>query len=199
MPSSSKVGTSGTIGLRAALAAASGRSLPAWISAQQRRHRIEHDVDAAGADVDHRRAAAAIGHVQHLDAGDVLEQLARQMRRAAVAGRRERQLARDWPWRRRSPPAPTSSGGSALIVMISGRLATQDDRREILHRVVRQAGVEVRADAVGGDGVEQQRVAVGRGLGDVVRRDGAAGAAAVADDDRLAQRLRQLLADQRGR
>ena len=78
------------------------------------------------------------------------------------------------------------------------QVGDEDDRREILHRVVRQAGVEVRADAVGGDGIQQQRVAVGRRLGDVVRRDGAAGAAAVADDDRLAQRIGQLAADQAG-
>ena len=99
------------------------------------------------------------------------------MRRAAVAGRRKRQLARigfavgdhlrhrfhRWP---------------ALIVMISGRSARKMIEVKSLQRVVRRVGVDQRADAVGGDRIHQQRVAVGRRLRDIVGRDGAAGAAA---------------------
>jgi hypothetical protein len=149
------------------------------------------------AHVDHGGTAAAIGHVEHLDAGDVLEQLARQMRRAAVARRGKRQLA---------------GIGLGMVDDLLHRfhrmfgvdrhdqrqLGDEDDRRKILHRVIRQAHVEVRPDTVGGDGIEQQRVAVGLRLGDVVRGDGAGCAAAVADDDRLAECIGKLAANEAG-
>ena len=54
----------------------------------------------------------------------------------------------------------------------------------------------MRSDAVRGDRREHQRVAVGIGLGDGGRRDGAAGAAAIADHHRLADGVAELLAEQ---
>ena len=53
----------------------------------------------------------------------------------------------------------------------------------------------MRADAVGGDRVEEQRVAVGVGFGDARCRRRSAGAAAIYDDDGLAERIGQLVAD----
>src|SRR5262245_31828372 len=54
----------------------------------------EHGIDAAGHEVVHGGASAAIGHVGHLDAGHALEQLAREMRRGTDAGGGEADLAR---------------------------------------------------------------------------------------------------------
>ena len=62
----------------------------------------------------------------------------------------------------------------------------QADRREILARVVADVGIERRVDRKRARR-DQKRVAVGRGLGDLARRDGAAGAAAVLDHDGLAE------------
>jgi hypothetical protein len=56
---------------------------------QQRGHRVEHHGDAAGHQVDHRRAASAIGDVQQIGPRERLEQLSGKVRGAAVAGRRE--------------------------------------------------------------------------------------------------------------
>ena len=55
--------------------------------AQELRHVAEHHVAVAGDDVLDGGGAAAIGHVQQIDAGQLLEQLARQMLRGAVARR----------------------------------------------------------------------------------------------------------------
>ena len=70
----------------------------------------------------------------------------------------------------------------------------QSDRREILARVVADVGIERRIDRQRARG-DQQRVAVGRGLGDLARRDGAAGAAAVLDHDGLAEARAHPLGD----
>jgi hypothetical protein len=75
------------------------------------------------------------------------------------------------------------------------QLRDQDDRREILDRVIGQVGVDVRADAVGRDRVQEERVAVRIGFGDGRGSDRAPGAAAIAGDDRLAERVGKLGAD----
>jgi len=49
---------------------------------QQRRGRVEHDRSTPGNEVDHRWAAAALWHVQKIDRGESLEQLASEMRRS---------------------------------------------------------------------------------------------------------------------
>ena len=70
----------------------------------------------------------------------------------------------------------------------------QSDRREILARVVADIGIERRVDRERARG-DQERVAVGLGLGDLARRDGAAGAAAVLDHDGLAEARAHPLGD----
>ena len=75
------------------------------------------------------------------------------------------------------------------------RIRDHRHRREILHRIERQRRIDARADRERTDVGEQQRVAIGRGLGDDLRADVAVGAGLVLDDDRLAPRFRELLAD----
>src|SRR6185312_10796649 len=74
----------------------------------------------------------------------------------------------------------------------------ENDRRQVLFGVERQ--VLVQRD-VGGDLqiVQQQRVAVGRRLRDLVGGDDGAAAADVLDDDRLLEGLRHRLRDLPGR
>jgi hypothetical protein len=75
---------------------------------QQRRHRVEHDRHAAGDQIDHRRTAAAIGHVQEVGPGRGFEQLAGEMRGAAVAGGGEGELARPRLGERESRRQPSA-------------------------------------------------------------------------------------------
>ena len=56
----------------------------------------------------------------------------------------------------------------------------------------------MRADAVGRDRVQQQRVAVRVRFGDLRGGGRAAGAGAIADDDRLSERVGKLGADEPG-
>src|SRR5204862_1301963 len=60
-----------------------------------------------------------------------------------------------------------------------------DDGREIAHRVVRQLRIQVRRDGDRRIRGEEQGVAVGGRLGDVIGAYGAARAGAVLDHDRL--------------
>jgi hypothetical protein len=53
----------------------------------------------------------------------------------------------------------------------------------------------MRADAVGGDGVQEEGVAVGLRLGDLRSGDRAAGAGAIAGDDGLPEGVGELRAD----
>jgi hypothetical protein len=71
----------------------------------------------------------------------------------------------------------------------------QSDRREILYRVERQLRVEARMDDEWPGGAEQERVPVGRGLGDALGRHVAAGAGHVLDHNRLAPGFGELVAD----
>ena len=59
----------------------------AGIDMRTNRHLIiEHDIDAARDQIVQRRRTALVGHVQHVDAGDGLEQFGDQMRRGTRAG-----------------------------------------------------------------------------------------------------------------
>ena len=69
------------------------------------------------------------------------------------------------------------------------------DGLEVLQRVVGDLGEQRRVLDVGGDGHEQ-RLAVGRGAGDLLAADHAAGAGAVLDNDGLAPELGELAGEQ---
>ena len=70
-----------------------------------------------------------------------------------------------------------------------------DDRRDVADEIETEIGEQRRIDRVRGHDL-QQRVAIGRRLGDRVGRDVAAGTRLVLDDELLAQPLRQPLAHQ---
>ena len=145
--------------------------------------------------VDHGRASTAERHVQKIDSGHELEQLAAQMHERADAG-----------------------GG---ILQLARLLLGQSD--ELLHRLGRQVGVDHRHDRGGGenrdrresldrvvgqrvhpridrdrDRDDEQRVAVLRRARHQLARDRAACPGLVFDDELLAQPLAQLRRDQTG-
>ena len=173
---------------------ASARTAPALHMADDRRHVVEGDIDAAGNQIVERQRAAAIGDVRHLDIGQPLEQLARQMQRGAVAGR--------------------GIGHVALVLVAIGdellhrfrRLRQrhahqiglgdqQRHRREIADRIVTQRRIE---EPVGGEPRpdDEDGVTVRIGTGDHLGGDVAAGAGLVLDHHRLAPHLLQPVADQ---
>src|SRR4029079_5757228 len=69
------------------------------------------------------------------------------------------------------------------------------DRGEVLARVIANVGIEVRPDRQSAGVAEPDGVAVGIGLRERAGADSAAGAGAVVDDDLLAERLAELVAD----
>ena len=141
-----------------------------------------------------RRRAAAIRHVQHLDAGHALEQRGAQMIGRAGPGRRIGDLAgiglgvgdelRDRVRRHRR----VHHHGV-------GHVGEQRDRREILHAVERHGGEQSVVHGVHAHGVEQDGVAVRRRARDRAGADIAGRAGAVLDHHRLAHRLVQMRGD----
>ena len=86
------VGTSGMAGERLSVVTASASTVPADVR-RLHRHAVDHHGDAAGEQVRHCRDRAAIGHVHHVDAGLLPEQLGGEMHRGARPRRREAVLA----------------------------------------------------------------------------------------------------------
>jgi hypothetical protein len=76
-----------------------------------------------------------------------------------------------------------------------GRGSDAADRLEILARVVADIAVEGRSDRERAGIAQQDGVTVGRALRHRAASDGAAGAAAVVDDDRLLECLAHLVGD----
>ena len=72
---------SGSASERVAAVTASARSLPALIYSIDRDSGGEHDLHLPAEQIVERRPATTIGHVNHVDAGHHLEQLAGQMGR----------------------------------------------------------------------------------------------------------------------
>jgi hypothetical protein len=151
----------------------------------------------AGDHVQHRQAAAAVGHVDDVHAGQGLEHLAGKVRARAVAGRGvveparvvlgvAHQLGHRGHRQRRRHHQHQRDLGHAR------------DRREVGHRVETQLAVQRLVDRVRAVGAVEQGVAVGRGLRHRLRADVAAGAAAVVDEHRLAEDLRQPRRDAAG-
>src|SRR3954453_1939033 len=69
------------------------------------------------------------------------------------------------------------------------------DRGEVLARVIANVGIEIRPDRERAGIAETDGVAGGIGLCERAGADSAAGAGAVVDDDLLAERLAELIAD----
>ena len=161
---------------------------------QRRGDVVVHHVELTREHVLHRRRTAAIGHMLHVEAGALLQHLAAEMRAGARSAGAEEVLA-----------GIGLHQGHQLRhrVRRKGELGDEDvghrpqhaDRREVLLGIERQLGVERRRDRVAGDGVEPDRVAVGRRLGEDVGADIAARTALVLDDELLAGELAQFLAD----
>ena len=141
-------------------------------------------------------ARAGIGDMLHLDAGADLDQLAGELRRGADAG---------------AGPVHLAVGRLRLLEEFLHRLdrrlrrhhehvgrgADHHQRHEVLERIVGRRRIEARIDHEGA-GADQQGVAVRRHAGDRGGRDVAAGAAAVLDDHRLAERFAERRVDDAG-
>ena len=84
------------------------------------------------------------------------------------------------------------TGSDGLHHQHEGHRRGERDRREVLRRIVGQLLVERRVGGERAGRHEEQRVAVGRRLGDRGRGDHRAAAGAVFNDDRLAEPLFQL-------
>ncbi|MCY1531335.1 hypothetical protein D9M68_665570 [compost metagenome] len=136
-----------------------------------------------------------------LDIGARLQQFARQMAGAAVPTRTVVQLAGVLL-------RVIDQVGQLFDLVLLGELDVHHqhvghrghdrDRREVLHRVVRQVGEQPGVDRVGRDCAHHQRIAVGRRLRHEVGPDIAARARAVFHDDGLAQGTAHLLGQHAG-
>ena len=134
----------------------------------------------------HRRPGAAIRHVLGIGAHRLVEHDAAEMRGRADAGRAVVQLAR------------IGLGiGDELLERVGRKFLAHDHdqrnfgdqrhRREIVQRIVqRLVAIELRI-GVGGDGAEQRRVAVRRGLGDALAAQRPAAAADIFHHHALAE------------
>ena len=165
---------------RRALRAAGGEHVElARLHLRQRDvHRQEHELDLAAEQVGHRARGSLVRHVHHLQAEVQLEQFHRQVVRRRVAGRGVVELA---------GLAFTSATSSATLRAGTDGMRDQRqvaDRREADRRhhlrVVGHGLVQHRALHQRGGG-HQQRVAVGRRLGDRLGADVAARAGPVLD------------------
>ena len=119
------VGTSGSADTRCGAATASARTLPRRHLRDREREDVEHHGDVAGHQVLHRRRGAAIGHMRDVGAGDLLELLADDVARAAVALARHRSACRDWPWHSRSAARSDWAGTEGCTTRILGERATR--------------------------------------------------------------------------
>jgi hypothetical protein len=189
-PCSRTVGRSGSASVRFGESVASARSAPPRTWASDVEIWSPAELDAAREQLLHQRSGAAERHVIHLDAGVALQAFRRRdaSRCPARSSRRTRPC--------RSPCEGDNSfrsfaGTDGWHITISGTLAASDTGVKSSKRVPRAASVLQRGG--GGrerDVVEQQRVAVGRRLGDLVRADRAAASADVLHHDRLPERSR---------
>ena len=145
-------------------------------------------------DVGERRRGAFVRHVPRAaDAGHRVEEFGEKMRRRPGAGGRECVLRRigldhrDELFRIRRRERRINDQGER-------RRGDQAHRREILQRLVGRL-LQVRHDRERSARGGEQRVAIGRALHHGVGADRAAGAGLVVDDERLAERVLQLLRD----
>src|SRR6266571_5247462 len=129
-------------------------------------------------------ARALVGHMGHLDSGDLFQLLGDQVSLRAVAGRAVGELAAFRP-----------CVGDELLQILDrkrrmdhehpGRAAEERDVREVAQRIEGEIPGQRRRDAVRRDPRHDQRVSVGSGLRHELRADHAAGPGAVLDDEIL--------------
>ena len=182
------VGMSGAAAERVSDGLAESPQLARLDVRQRRREPAEIDVDQARHQVGHGRSAALVGHVHDVDLAHRLEELERQMRGAAGAGRGAVELAR-----------PVAGQGQKLGHVLGRQVGPHDQqhgidadgrhRGEVDAHVVGQVGIERgrhRGRAVRG---QHEDAAVGRRLGDRGGGDLAVGAGAVLDHHRALQPL----------
>ena len=160
---------------------------------QRVRQAGEHRRDMPGHEIGHRRRAAAIRHMDHVEARELEEIRHRQMRGVADAARAVGQRAR-----------LLFDMGDELGIGLHRHVgvdaeheriaADHRDRREILHRVV-ALRADRRADRHLRRVRHQQRVAVGRRTRDAFGGEPAARTDPVLDHERLAETVAQRLPD----
>ena len=184
------VGQRGLAGLRGG-----GNQLhPAGLRVGDRGGRaVEEQLHRAGEVILHRVAAALVGHVHDVDAGEPFEELGIEMRSGAGTEGGVVQLARI-----------RARVGHQLLNRIErrGRMRGQHRRaararrhgREVAERIPGRAAIKVRQLNMDRDGVKQ-RVPVRRRLLHLARADQRRAARLVLDDDPGAQRVAHLLRD----
>ncbi len=155
----------------------------------------EEDVDLAAEDRGGRRPAALVGHVQHLRTRRAGEELRGEVVGAAVPGRRVLDRIR-----------LRLRGGDELVDVAHrhrrvgnqhvGHVSRERDGLEVVDPLERHVGHEEGIHRVRRHRADEDRVAVGRRLGDLVRPDVAGGARLVLDHRRLAPALGHLHRDQ---
>ncbi|MNK86304.1 hypothetical protein D3C87_1062120 [compost metagenome] len=161
----------------------------------RRRRVVEDHVDLAAHQIHQRLPAAFVRHVHQVHARHVLEQLAGQMGGASRARGRKGILAGVLA----GQLDQVRHVGHGHVLVDDEHIADGrgvDDRQQIAAGLVARIGVEKLIDGQDARGAEQQRLAIGRGLGHHGGADIAARARAVLDDDRLLERNRQALGQQ---
>ena len=151
-----------------------------------RRDRIEHEPDIAGEQIGHRRRRALVRHMRDVDAREALEQFHREVVGCAVAGRPIVELAR-LGLRQRDELAHRRRRHRRMGDQQVGPDHKLADRREVAQRVVGHVAPQVRQHRQRTGAGDVQRVAVGHRVRGEFGRDQAAGAAAVVDDELLAE------------
>ena len=171
------------------------RQFPGRDQAARGRQRNEIEIAVAGHDRGEPFRPALVGNVLDVDPGRQPEPFAVEMGGAAGAGGGVVHRAR-----LRLRGIDQILERLVLVRRHHQHVRQADERRypgEVARRVITRIRIGRRHDHVRG-GMDQQRVAVGIGLGDGAHADRAAGAEAVLDHDRLAELGRETLGDRAG-
>ncbi|MNT17667.1 hypothetical protein D3C72_1528290 [compost metagenome] len=157
---------------------------------QEGRQVVQRELRLVGQQGVDQGRAAAVRHVHGLDLQGVLEQFGVELPHAADAGRGVVQFV--GTGLQQGHEFGQGLGRYVDVRHQHVRRARQlRDRGEILDRVVAQVAAHQRVGQMGALRRGDQRVAVRLGARHALAADGAAGAVAVFDDDRRAQRLAQ--------
>jgi hypothetical protein len=147
---------------------------------------VEHHRYLPAHDVDERGRAALVWDVDCLYAGHALKERHGEMREAATAAGGVGQFSR-LRLCERDEFLHSLRRDFRVDDQHERVLHHQADRRKVLFRVIRQGAVQALIDGKRGARRHQQRVAVGRRLGDILRGDLRGRAGPVLDDERLAE------------